>query len=142
MFDPENKIVFGSKGNHQLILMPVSPVLKSPSGDSIMMRVEGRAGEFRGSTAVSISLDMLKHTLHALSEFSNNPRGEFTFASESREFWASMTGDGSGQIAAHCTLNDCDHRYTRFRFEVEFTRDQVLENIARIEQIFDTISNS
>ena len=142
MSDTENKIVFGSSESHQLILKPSSPLSKTPSGDGVLMRVEGQAGEFNGTTIVPITLEMLKHTLQALSEFSENPREEFTLASEAREFWASMTGDGGDQIVAHCTLNDCDNRYTRLRFEVEFSKEQVLENIISIEQIIASITNS
>ena len=135
MSDTENKIVFGLSESHRLTLKPESPLSKTPSGDGILMGVEGRAAEFRGYTVVPITLEMLKHTLQALSKFSENPRGEFTLTSEAREFWASMTGDGGDQIVAHCTLNDCNKRYTRLRFEVTFSKKE-------IPQIIDGIKKS
>ena len=135
MSEIENQIVFGTSESQQLILQPALPLLKTVSGKSILMQVEGRSGEFRGYTIVPISWEMLEHTLKALSEFSENPSGEFTLASEAREFWASMTGNGTGKIVAHGTLNDCHNRYTRLRFEVEFAKEQVLENIHNLKKI-------
>jgi hypothetical protein len=140
MSEIENKIVFGTLESRQLILQLALPLSKTVTGKSILMQVEGLAGEFRGFAVVHVSLDMLEHTLKALSEFSENPRGEFTLASESREFWASMTGDGTGKIFAHCTLNDFDNRYTRLRFEVEFAKKQVLEHIHNLKKITKSIS--
>lgn len=132
MAESKYKIVFGSSERQRFILQPISPLSKSPPGDSVLMQVTVHTGDFSGNTKVPISVEMLKHTLQALSEFSENPSGEFTLYSESREFWASMTADSGEKIVAHCILNDCKNRYTRLRFEVIFS-------IKEIPHIADTI---
>ena len=135
MSESDLKIIFGSSENYQLTLTPEAMYPNKPQTKSIMMRVEGRAGQFSGNTTVPLTLEMLEHTLKALAEFSENPVGEFTLASESREFWASMTGDGSDQIIAHCTLNDSNRRFTRLRFEVSISLKEIPQIRNKIQNL-------
>jgi hypothetical protein len=140
MHESDLKIIFGSSENYHLTLTPEAMQTNTPPAKSIMMRVEGQAGQFKGNTTVPMTLGMLEHTLIALEEFSGNPVGEFTLASESREFWASMTGDGSDQIIAHCTLNDCNRRFTRLRFEVSISLKELPQIRNKIEEILESFS--
>jgi hypothetical protein len=82
---------------------------------------------------------MLQQLYKALQNFTEQSKGEFTLYTESKDFWASITGDGSGQFTAHCILNDCDHKYTRLRFQVKFPEENLAPNIQAIEQLLSLI---
>jgi hypothetical protein len=132
------QIVFGNSTDHQLILVVEDAEKQNEPGEIHLVHILARAGSFGGSCKTRFSKFMLQQLQIALQNFSSNAKGEFTLYSENREFWASITGDGSGQFIAHCILNDCDHRYTRLRFQVKFTSDDLQPNIQVIDKLISS----
>jgi hypothetical protein len=135
------KIIFGHSAAHQLILQANSTVEQEISADKLPLKIFARAGNFYGSCKTNFSVFMLQQLHKAMQNFIMEASGEFTLYSESREFWASITGNGSGNFIAHCTLNDCDHKFTRLRFQVEFPRENLQHNLLAIEQLLSSLNH-
>jgi len=134
------EILLGSLEGPHLILRPLEMPQKNIDPEYCCpVEVTVTAGNFKGSSWVTIEVGLFQQLHQALYKFSVNPVGEFTFSSIAREFWASVRGNNSGKFEAYCVLDDNENKYTRLRFKVEFGKKELKQSMVAVGKLLSSL---
>jgi hypothetical protein len=126
------QITIGSESDHRLILRPVK---RAEETDQIVFDIEAVAGSFLATTSVPLKIGLLADMATAMRGLHETLRGEFTLTSSCREIWVSITGNGNGDFAAHCTMRDTCRSYTQLKFDAVFDTGGLDGMIGDLEEI-------
>ena len=129
-------ILIGDRSKHYLLLLPREP--RTPER-KLVFRIQAGTEAFQADIPASIDSQSLADMFNAVRDLEQRQVGEFTLISCQQEIWMTLTGDGNGRFAAHCTLRDISCSHAQMRFDIELNEEQLHAIHTELQQVLAQI---